>query len=419
MAGLLDDGTMAPQPRGLLGDTIDDPRTLALFAGLRGLLGGRGTLQGIANGVGAYGDAMQQSKQAAAQEQMRRLQMQQQQMALAQAQRAMQRQNALEALPEQFMGRAVKPDTMDNRDVGQPGEQRMQQGPFDMAGYAQAMFKYDPKEALALQQYLRKDKTPIKLAAGESLIDQDTYKPIVTNPKDDAPSALKEYQFAKSQGYGGSFLDFQLAQKKAGAANTMVKVENKTGESLAGQVGPMAKDSRIQTQGAVKMFDAANRLETALDSNQVSAGPLASRGLKVKQFITSITGGDDTGIRQTRQAIKSLAQMSVEARKQLQGQGQVTEAEAAAVAKADAGDIDDLTTGELRDLVTLTKRAAHFQAKAHADLLGTLGGKDETKSLVPFYSVQGLEPLMKYEPALPQIGNGGVRRYNPATGKLE
>ncbi len=244
------------------------------------------------------------------------------------------------------------------------------------------------------------------LSPGQVVFQGD--KQILSVPKEVSnPAAVQEYEYAKNQGYTGSYLDFQLAQKKAGANNISLKVDNKIGESLAGQVGPMAKDSRIQTQAAVKMFDSADRLEKALDSNKVTSGPLATQIQTAKQLIQVVGGGNDDSIRQTRQAIKSLAQMAVEARKQLQGQGQVTESEAAAVAKADAGDLNDLTTGELRDLATLTKRAAHYQAKTHTDLLSNLGGKPETQGLVPFYGVQGLEPLLKHAPALPQIGGGG------------
>lgn len=39
---------------------------------------------------------------------------------------------------------------------------------------------------------------------------------------DSTPSAVKEYQFAKEQGFPGSFMDFQLAQKRAGASSTNV-----------------------------------------------------------------------------------------------------------------------------------------------------------------------------------------------------
>jgi hypothetical protein len=45
----------------------------------------------------------------------------------------------------------------------------------------------------------------------------------LTTPKAEAvPSAIKEYQFAVSQGYKGTFQDFQLAQKSAGAPRTIV-----------------------------------------------------------------------------------------------------------------------------------------------------------------------------------------------------
>lgn len=276
---------------------------------------------------------------------------------------------------------------------------------FDYKGYTRALSQFDPLRAYEIEQKMK--PAPIKLSAGEAMYDQGGKK-LFENPKENAtPAEIQGYQLALKQGYGGTFLDYQLAQKRAGASNTLVKVDNKMGESLAGQVGPMAKDSRIQAQGAVKMFDAAERLESALNSNKVTSGPLASKIQTVKQFAQVVGGGNDEGIRQTNQAIKSLAQMAVEARKQLQGQGQVTDAEAKAVAKADAGDIDSLTTGELRDLVVLTKRAAHFQAKSHQDLMGTLGSKPETQGLVPFYGVQGLDPLLQHKPTLPQIGGNG------------
>ena len=128
----------------------------------------------------------------------------------------------------------------------------------------------------------------------------------------------------------------------------------------------------------------------------------------MRQFAQAIGGGDDAKIRQTQQVLRSLAQMSVEARKQLQGQGQVTESEAKAVARADAGELDELTLGELRDLVALTKRSSHYQAAAHQQMVDTAMSKPETAGLVPFFRVQGMEPLLKHNPQLPQIGGGKI-----------
>lgn len=223
------------------------------------------------------------------------------------------------------------------------------------------------------------------------------------------PSAVREYEYARGQGYKGSFQDFQIEQRKAGATNIgMPKIEVKMGESVAGQIGPMAKDSRIQAQGAVGMFDSADRIQKALDSGKVSAGPFTTQIQTVKQLVQKVGGGNDEGIRQTRQVIKGLAQMSVEARKELQGQGQVTESEAAAVAKAESGDINDLTTGELQDLVTLTKRAAHMRARNHQNIIESMNGSEATKGMVPFYQVQNMDKLLKHSPQLPQIGGGNA-----------
>ncbi len=280
---------------------------------------------------------------------------------------------------------------------------------LDTSSFINRAFQIDPFKAIELQGQLVKPKpAPIKLGAGDALVDPQTFKPLFTAPNKPAeqPSAVREYEYARQQGYQGTFEQFNQSQKKAGATNVAVKVDNKMGESLAGQVGPMAKDSRVQAGGAVQMFDAADRIERALNSNKVLAGPGAAQIQTVRQFSQMVGGGNDEGIRQTRQVIKSLAQMSVEARKQLQGQGQVTESEAAAVAKADAGDINDLTVGELRDLVTLTKRAAHYTAKGHNDILKELGSNPSTASLVPFYQVPRLDALLKHQPTLPQIGNG-------------
>lgn len=41
---------------------------------------------------------------------------------------------------------------------------------------------------------------------------------------DNTPSEVQEYEYAKGQGYNGSYLDFQLAQKRAGASTNNVSV---------------------------------------------------------------------------------------------------------------------------------------------------------------------------------------------------
>ena len=68
---------------------------------------------------------------------------------------------------------------------------------------------------LALAQPKRKLTT---VAPGASVIDEsDPTKPVFTAPDkaDKPPSAVQEYQFAKSQGYQGTFEDWSLSQWRA------------------------------------------------------------------------------------------------------------------------------------------------------------------------------------------------------------
>lgn len=131
----------------------------------------------------------------------------------------MERDNRVAALPGQF----AKPrqSFMDDRDVGQPGEPAAQPE-FDMAGYTQALLGIDPRAGLAMQQATKKTKTaPIALGADSRLVDPDTGREIVpANPNAaKAPSAVQEYEYARGQGYKGTFQQFQLDMKRAGATN--------------------------------------------------------------------------------------------------------------------------------------------------------------------------------------------------------
>lgn len=188
--------------------------------------------QRLAGAVGQFQQQKQQDEERRQRAAMQALQLQQAQQALAQgqfqyqqAQQQATRQQALESLPGQFMTPGQKPPSMDNRDVGQPGEQAVPSQGFDMAGYANAMYKYDPRTALALQAGMRKDNTPIKVGAGESLLDPTTMQALFTNPKEQTPpSSIQEYQFAKAQGYRGSLQQWVTEKARAGAASTTVSL---------------------------------------------------------------------------------------------------------------------------------------------------------------------------------------------------
>jgi hypothetical protein len=84
------------------------------------------------------------------------------------------------------------------------------------------LMKVNPMLALKMKH----DMTPelIKVGAEESLYDPSQNKAIFTGQgkTPSLPSAIQEYNFAKEQGYQGTFQDFQLEQRKAGASSQNV-----------------------------------------------------------------------------------------------------------------------------------------------------------------------------------------------------
>lgn len=82
--------------------------------------------------------------------------------------------------------------------------------------------KLSDPAAYAAARPLASDKT-LTVKDGETILDSRTLKPIYSNAKDkNMPSALQEYEYAQRQGYQGSFTDWTMEQKRAGATSLSV-----------------------------------------------------------------------------------------------------------------------------------------------------------------------------------------------------
>ena len=136
-----------------------------------------------------------------------------------------------------------------------------------------------PERAMALEQSFRKDNTPLKLGAGETLYDPRTFKPLASNPKEDStPSAVKEYQFAVSQGYPGTYQQFVLEQKRAGATNVKVDTGPKAFDTDLGKLGvDILKTGREGAQAAAGTLESINQIRQA-----TSGGAFQGTGADLK-----------------------------------------------------------------------------------------------------------------------------------------
>jgi len=250
----------------------------------------------------------------------------------------------------------------------------------------------------------------LAMAANPDISDE-TRKSLLTaaqlmTPKDETPASFKEFRLASVNPEYRTYLETQ-------AKNKGVSVSVKTGEGLAGQVGPMLKESKIAASGALQQIDAADRIIGAIDTNKIIAGPFADKRVKALQFasVLGITGKDqEETIANTRQAIRGLAEMTLQGRKQMRGEGQITENEGKLAEKAQSGAIEDLTPAEIRIIANASRRASQFMLSQHSKMVDQLKGNPETAGLVPFYEVNA--------PLAPSVAPR-VKRFNPRTGALE
>jgi hypothetical protein len=222
-----------------------------------------------------------------------------------------------------------------------------------------------------------------------------------------APSAVQEYEYAVKNGFKGSFTDY-MAKKTPG---TNITVD--TGKGIAAQVGPMLKDAQIQAQGANIQIDAADRVIGAVDTNKIIAGPLATPQLRLAQIgqTLGVTGKDTAEtIANTRQAIRGFAELTLQGRKSMRGEGAITESEGKLAERAFSGDIDSLTAQEIKQIANASKRVAEYSITEYNRKLDTLAKNPEMKDIVEFYKVTPIAPMAR---------PGAVKKFNPATGKIE
>jgi hypothetical protein len=234
---------------------------------------------------------------------------------------------------------------------------------------------------------------PIKVGPEDVLLEAGTYKPLYQGagkqpdvikyaiavgrlPADPKSWTAEEAAYAK-----------QLVESKTSAGASKYDFGNMINKSLS-DVAPMLVASKTATSGAIQQADAANRIIQSLDTNKIFTGAGANQKLQLAQIgqMLGVTGNKTEEIvANTRQAIQGLAQLTLQGRKQMRGEGAITESEGALAQRAMSGDVS-LTAGELRILANAAKRSAKFTYDQHQSMMSALA-KDSPNS-VPYYQLE-------------------------------
>jgi hypothetical protein len=234
---------------------------------------------------------------------------------------------------------------------------------------------------------------PMKVSVDDVLLDPNTLKPLYQGagkqpdsikyaiaigrlPADPKTWTAEQANYAKT-----------LVESKTSAGASKYDFGNMINKSLS-DVAPMLVASKTATSGAIQQADAANRIIQSLDTNKLFTGAGANQKLQAAQIgqMLGVTGNKTEEIvANTRQAIQGLAQLTLQGRKQMRGEGAITESEGALARQAMSGDVS-LTAGELRILANAAKRSAKFTYDQHQSMMGALA-KDSPNS-VPYYQLE-------------------------------
>lgn len=209
---------------------------------------------------------------------------------------------------------------------------------------------------------------------------------------------------------------------RASASNTNIKVDAKLGEGLAKEVGPMMASSLESANGAMNQLQTAQQISAAVDSGKVIAGPGASWRMSAKQLGQTLgVGGKDDAeiIANTRQVIQGLAQSTVNARKQVAGQGSLSDNEQALLQRATSGNIDEMTAPEIRQLAQLNMRLSRQVVQQHNKRVEKLKSNPATSGMSDFYEPvplsDGLPPAGA--PGMPDVSAIDAELARRAKGK--
>ena len=411
MAGLLDIfGTSGADTMGLLGMSQadiarnrDDAQAQALYALAGRLFQGGNTGQSIAQGLQAGQQAYKGGMQGALQEQLQNAQLQEMIRKRQLEQQALAEQRRIQGV----LGQGVTPEVMarpaqmveeDGRYMGETPAVAARPAGFDLARIApQLMGSAEGRktltELLSAQKAMGGETTT--LAEGAKLIRVNPLTNQVETvaegaPKEKAtPAEIQGYNFARGQGYGGSFIDYQTALKKAGATN--IGVGDKSFQSEFGKGVAEAVTSGYQAaQGAVNTLNRIQTLKPLVADGKVFSGTLGGAQVQASRIADAFgIGGANNAekLQNTALAMQQLAGLELSAAEAMRGQGAITENERGLIKRAAAGDLMNMTAKEVSTLLTGLEKTSNYKIQIHETNLKRLSKNKDLAPLAEYYQL--------------------------------
>ena len=337
MAGLLDIfGTGGADTMGLLGMSQadiarnrEDAQAQALYALAGRLFQGGNTGASIAEGLQAGQKAYKGGMTEAMQNQLQNFQLQE----LLKKRREEELTKSQQLQAQQVLAKAYRPETfaetpltnMFGQEIAGPNQPQAAGG--GLKAVQRELMGLGPAGMTALQTASGVEKAlrPEGYTLGEGQIRYEIGadgKPVSVAtgaPKrEPIPSAIAEYKFAQDQGYKGSFQDFELAKRAAGAPKVAVDLKDPT--AVAKAQSDVIKDWRgvVKDVGAMEVADRYKAAQAAVQEanagNKTADGALIYAIGKIYDPSGAVQEGDKKtilGNRSIPQSIQAYAQRAL------------------------------------------------------------------------------------------------------------
>jgi len=180
------------------------------------------------------------------------------------------------------------------------------------------------------------------------------------------PTAVQEFEYARKNGYQGSFADFKTLHAPRTTVNVPVNVSNEKayGGKFAGLIADADAAKLSAAENAPAAAANADRITDLIATGKVITGTGANARLQIAKALNLAGGTDVEKIRNTEVLISSLAETTMGAIKSSNlgaGQG-FTNADRDFLEKAKAGQIT-YDAGSLARLASLSRKAAEKSAE--------------------------------------------------------
>lgn len=241
-------------------------------------------------------------------------------------------------------------------------------GGFDMQGYIQALRAKSPMQAFQMEQTMRKDRAPIKVGKDETLLDNETLKPVFSNVQPDKPTSdIQNWQEAVKGGYRGSLFEYQKELRAAGGTRVTVPVSMNTDKTYTGEMARQlaGQDSAIidSARSAPERLRGAQEVRRIIKQTPIT-GTFAEQRLGIEKALSTAGIVDGQRVKSTEDLVSVLAGQTLDAIKSSglgSGQG-FTDKDRAFLEKARSGNIT-INAETLNYLADMNERSARESIK--------------------------------------------------------